>query len=102
MSPELFSSILATILSLLASYLPGFAPWYAARSSEAKRLLMLGVLAVIAAAAYGIACSGYGPIFGLQLTCDSRGLITLVQSFLAALSVNQATYLISSNGRSQG
>jgi len=102
MTPELLASIFGTLLSLLMSYVPGFATWYNPLSSQAKRLVMLGLLAAIAAAAAGIACAGFGSAIGLTLTCDETGLYTLITSFLAALATNQATYLITSSGRAKG
>ncbi|MCC7130912.1 MAG: hypothetical protein IT297_11000 [Anaerolineae bacterium] len=105
MTPELLSAIAAALLSLAASYLPGFAGWYEKLDSTAKRLTMLGLLAATAAAAYGLACAGYGERLGLALTCDAAGLETLIRSFGAALAANQSAYLItrpskeSQNGR---
>jgi len=102
MTPELLASILASLLSLLMSYAPGFETWYGGLSQAAKKLTMLGLLALIAAASYGLACTGWGAAVGLNLTCDADGLVTLLTSFLAALAANQTTYMITAHGRAEG
>lgn len=98
MNAELLSSICAALLSLAASYIPGFAPWYAALDGTLKRLLMLALLALTALGCYGLACAGLGETFNLELSCDQSGLILLVRLFLAALMSSQATFLISKRG----
>jgi len=86
MTPELLSSIAAALISLAASYLPGFAEWFAGLEARRKRL----------------ACAGYGTLFGLALTCDEAGLWTLARAFVAALAANQSAYLISRPARKEG
>jgi hypothetical protein len=95
MTPELLASIAAILLSLAASYLPWFAPWYQGLDSVLKRLLMLVLLATISITAYALACAGLAPHLSLALTCDSSGALDLFRTFLAALLANQATYQIS-------
>jgi len=91
MTPENLSSIFGVVLSLIFSYLPGAKGWYESLTTDYKRVVMLFGLALITAAAYGLACAGqYG-----GLTCDQPGLASAVQIFIAALIANQATYLIS-------
>ena len=92
MTPDLLTSTLAVILSLCASYLPGFSTWYEALETVPKRLVMaLGLLA-IAAAVTGMACAGFGPLIGVKLACDWGGAFVTLKAFLTALAVNQATY----------
>jgi len=95
MSPQTLSAIAATIISLLFSYLPGFKTWYTPLSPTLKRLLMLAAVSLAAAGAFGLACAGWGDQLNLNLTCDQRGALGLLQSLIAALAANQATFLIS-------
>jgi hypothetical protein len=104
MTPELLASLCAMLLSLAASYLPGFSTWYSALESLPKRLVMLGLLAAVSAACYGLACAGLlQPLAsqlgsgepGLSLTCNTPGALALLKAFLAALLANQAVYQIS-------
>lgn len=94
MSAELLSSLGAMALALAAAYLPGFSTWFQSLSGEVKRLLMAGLLAAIAGAAFGLACAGGGWAagLGLELACDAPGAWGLARAYLAALLANQATY----------
>jgi hypothetical protein len=40
MTADILTSVLAAILSLLASYFPGFSDWYASQEPTYKRLYM--------------------------------------------------------------
>jgi hypothetical protein len=100
MTSELLASLCAMLLSLAASYLPGFSAWYNALDSLSKRLVMLALLAAVAAACYSLACAGLLDLFAspdarLSLACDPPGASALLKAFLAALLANQAVYQIS-------
>ena len=43
MSPETLTLIAGAALSLLFAYFPGLNTWFAAKSSDVKRLIMAGV-----------------------------------------------------------
>jgi hypothetical protein len=101
MTTELLTSIAAAILSLLASYLPGFSAWFNQFSADQKRLLMLGLLCLASALSYAAACSGVGSLLGITVTCDVPGLITLIRALLAAIVVNQSVFLLSPRGSRQ-
>jgi hypothetical protein len=100
MTPELLASIVAVVLSLAASYLPGFSDWYAALAPSYKRLLMLGLLALTALGSLVVACAGFARPAGLSLACDEAGALALFKSFLAALVANQAAYSITKRSSS--
>jgi hypothetical protein len=95
MSPQILAAAAATVLSLLFSYVPGFKTWYAPLSPTLKRLIMLALVCLTAAGTFGIACAGWGDQLNIHLTCDHSGALGLVQSLIAALAANQATFLIS-------
>ena len=99
MTPELLSSFCAVLLSLAASYVPGFSVWYASLDGSRKRLVMLGLLAGISAGVYGLACLGMAEALGLPLACDQPGGLALMRAFLAALISNQAAFAISPRGK---
>ena len=94
MTPELIASIAAVILSILASYLPRFAPWYGAQTDDNKRLVMLGLLALTTLGGFGLACANVADSFGVPVTCDQPGAIALIKAFISAVVSNQAAYLI--------
>lgn len=85
MSAELLSSIAGVLLSLAASYIPGFSDWYAALGGNPKRLVMLAALA-LAAAGFSLA-----PLFP-QI---EEPWLSIVKAFIAALVANQAAFAIS-------
>jgi hypothetical protein len=92
MTPELLTSILGVILSLLASYLPGFSSWFAALDGTKKRLFMAGGLLIIAGSVVGITCAGFASSIGVSLTCDLAGGWIALRAYLAAIAVNQAVF----------
>jgi len=94
MTAETLALIAGAVLSLGFSYTPGLSEWFAKLEGVYKRLIMAGLLLLVAAVVAGLACAGFGPDFGLTVTCDRAGLIALVQTFVVALMANQATYSI--------
>lgn len=81
------------LLSLAFSYVPGLRDKFDALDPTYKRLIMLALLLVVAAALYGLACAGVVE-FANGATCDRAGLVELARAFLAAMMANQAAYLL--------
>ena len=94
LTPGLLSAIAGVLLSLLASYLPGFSAWFDRLEAIQKRLVMLGLLAASAVAIAGLSCAGLGEALGLPAACDRSSGLLAVQAFLLALVANQSAYLI--------
>lgn len=96
MNIDLLSGIVGGLVSILFAIIPGLKEWYNRLSAEYKRLVMVGVLAVVSLALYGLSCAGaLGKLLpGVQLTCDSSGAWLLVRLFIEAVVVNQGTYSI--------
>ena len=92
---SLISSIAAILLSLTCSYMPGIAAKYQKLSGENKRLVMGGLLVLAALGSVGLACTGLGAEFGLEVTCSRSGVVSVVTALISALVANQATFLIS-------
>jgi len=99
MSPEILAGAAAIVLSLLFSYVPGFGSWYQPLKADIKRLIMVGLLLVVAGASFGLACAGWAVVEGLA--CTSQGAFGLVKVFVAALIVNQAVYAVSPQNTKQ-
>lgn len=92
---EQFLALLAgTLLSLAASYLPGFSTWYAALDRTRKSGVMLALLALGALAVFGLSCARLNLPTIPSVACDQNGAVEVVSAFLLALSANQATYVI--------
>lgn len=94
MTLETLTICAATVLSLAFSYIPGLSAWFAAQDGIYKRLIMLGLLTGVSLIAFGIACGGLGPDFGLTVTCDKTGAIELFKTLILAIIANQSVYAI--------
>ena len=92
MTSDQLVAIAGVILSLLMAYVPKLNEWYAALSGPAKRLLMAGLLFVVAAGAFGLSCWPAAEVS--WFTCTKKDAIGLVWLFLEALVANQGTYLL--------
>lgn len=91
MTSEGLAAIAATILSLAFSYLPGLAPKFDTLDVTTKRLIMGVLLLVVAGGAYAAGCGG---LVDIGLVCGQVGAVELVKVVVAALTANQATYLL--------
>lgn len=91
MTSEQISALAGVVLSLAFSYVPGLSDWFGELRSEYKRLLMAGLMLVVAAAAYGLTCAGW---LETAIVCDEAGVMALVWAYIAALVANQATYTL--------
>jgi len=95
MSADSLSLIAGTALTLIFSYVPGLNTKFAEKPAEIKRLIMLGLLVVVAAAVYGVSCLGYGEGFGITVVCDQQGAVALAQALVIAIIANQSVYAVS-------
>lgn len=95
MSADFLSSLAGILISLAASYLPGFAGWFEAQSPNVKRLLMLGMLTLSTAVIFGLACQSWLDIVPPELvTCTQEGAVAALRAFGLAVIANQSTYAI--------
>jgi len=93
MSPEILAAVASIVLSLAFSYIPTLRTWYAEKAKEFQQLVMLGLLVLVAGAAYGLACAGVlADLFGASLTCDKPGLVGLIRALIFAVVANQGIY----------
>ena len=93
-SPEWIAGIAGAILSLIFSYIPGIQQLWEKLPGVYKRISMLIMLVIVTCAAYGIACVGWAPILGLEITCDRAGALGLINALLLAIMANQSVYEI--------
>ncbi len=105
MNAELLSILAGSLLALSFAYCPGLAGWYERLGDGSdgrlpdggtrKRLVMLVCLLATALASFGLACSGWGRLFGLPLDCSQAGVAEILKAFILALAANQSTHRIS-------
>lgn len=93
MTPEFLSSMFGIVLSLAFSYLPGLKEWYEPLSRGYKQLIMLGGLALVTAAALGLACVGW---FSSPAVCSEVGVQQAITAFVLAAVANQSAYKLTS------
>lgn len=91
-TPELLAGIVAAIISLAFSYIPGLSEKFAALAGEYKRLIMAGLMVVVAGAVYAGSCLN---LLSIGVACDKPGVLQLISIVLAALIANQGVYAIS-------
>jgi hypothetical protein len=83
LSPEHLSALAGLLLSLLFSYVPGLSTWYDAQGPTTKRLIMLGLLLVVALGSLLYRCRTDAACFGVEWEA-------YLAAFIAALITNQA------------
>ncbi len=93
MNATVLAGFAGVLLALLLSYFPKFGSWFNGQPSETKVMINGGLLTAIALGIFGIGCAGLAGDFGLAVTCDKAGAITLLGYLLAALIANQTAYI---------
>jgi len=93
LTPELLAVVLAGLISLLATYVPGFNSWFAGLAAELKKAIMGLATIFIAVAIYVLACT---PSLGFPyVACPAGGLWQLVSVIFLALAANQGVFMAS-------
>lgn len=92
MDADTLSMLAGAVLSLAFSYVPGLSSWYDPLAAEYKRLVMLGLLVLVAGAAFALACAGLAADLGLALTCDRQNAVGLVRALVLAIAANQGVF----------
>ena len=93
MTIETLNALLGAVLSLLLSF-SAIRKWYEPLGGDAKRLIVVGVLALISLGSYLLACSAIGPGLEMGIECGENGALAILEAFLAAAVANQATYAL--------
>lgn len=95
MTSEQLMLYAGVLLSLIFSYVPGANAWFAAKDANVKRLIMLGLIAVVTGVVFGMSCWSVTASWVPDLTCTTEGLKGLLAAFAVAVIANQAAYAIS-------
>jgi hypothetical protein len=56
---------------------------------------MLGLLALVAVASFGLSCLGWADEVGISVTCNMAGVFGLITQFILAMVANQSIYSVS-------
>lgn len=93
LTPELLAIVLAGLISLLTTYIPGFNSWFAGLEKGVKQAIMGLATILIAVAVYVLACT---PSLGFPyVTCPAGGVWELVSVIFLALAANQGVFMVS-------
>lgn len=87
---NLFASIVAILISLMCSYVPGLSEKWGGLESVTKRAVMAGMMMVVAVISVVLSCAHILDI----VVCDREGVIAVLSAFIAALVANQGAYQI--------
>jgi hypothetical protein len=94
MTATVLTGIASALLSILFEYVPGLRSWYGALKDNLQRLIMLGLLVVVAGVIFGWNCSGWFSGKIPAVSCDQVGVQELVWLLVIAVASNQATHRI--------
>ena len=83
-------AIVGAVLAVLFAYVPGFANWFNPLGAEIKRLIMAGLMILVAAVVFGLSCAG----IMAKVTCDFQGAWGLIIAILAGIVANQSLFAI--------
>lgn len=87
MSTEQIASLAAIVLSLLFSYVPGLSDWFTTLTGIHKRLVMAGLLVIVALGSVAYTCQA-------DAACYTANWQAYLNALVAALIANQSAYLI--------
>ena len=90
-NPETLVMILAGLLAVLFDWFPGLRPWFDGLSRTRKRLVMTGLLSLVAGLIFAGSCKG---LFETGVACTVESLPLLLQYILSAAAANQAVHLL--------
>jgi len=98
LTPALLAAVLAALLSLAGTYIPGLNTWLAGLATEVKQALMGGLTILIGVAIYVLACT---PSIGFPyVACPVGGIWELLGIIIAALTANQVVFMVSPQPKS--
>jgi len=95
LTAEQLALIAASVAALAFDHLPGLNAWFNRLDESFKRALMAALTLLIAACSQGLACLG---ILETGYACDQAGILATIGIWLGAISVNQATHLLTKPG----
>lgn len=91
MTQEQLTYVAGVVLALVFAYIPGVKTWYDAKDSPTKALIMAGMLLVVVAGVFGLACAGFS-FSTVTVSCTKVDLMNLIQVYIFALIANQASF----------
>lgn len=87
-SAETLSAVAGAVLSLAFSLVPKLRNWFDGLTSNARRYVMIGLLAILSSAIFAASCKGWAS----WVACSADGLVGLIKVALAAATANQVVH----------
>jgi hypothetical protein len=88
---EMLQGFAGVVLSLIFAYVPFVAKWYYAFDDNKKKLVMLGFIALVSGALFGISCLGWTAFFNVPVfACTKEGVFDFLKIFFVIAIANQA------------
>jgi len=91
MTPQELSAALGIIVSLVFTLVPGLRVKFAALDPDNKRAVIAASLLAVTIVAFVGTCAN---VFNTAIECSKDGALTLLNSFIAAVTSAGAAYLI--------
>jgi len=91
MSADWLVATVAAILALLFDYLPGLSGWFDKQDEGKKKLLMVGMLLVVAFGVFGLSCFN---LIDIAIACTWGGAGKIAGYWLVAVIANQSTHAL--------
>ena len=88
MNAEQLSLVTGMVLSIGLQIIPGLKDWFDKLTADLKRLIIVALLAVVAAAIFGLSCLNVIH----EVACTSAGAWLMFEYFALAAVANQVTY----------
>lgn len=93
-SASAITAVAGTVLSVGFLYIPGFREWYAAKQDTEKRLIMAGLILLVALVVVGLSCSGAWPLVECTEQSGMEIAKAVVEALAAGIVLNQSVYSI--------
>lgn len=90
MTPEIASTIAGGVLALVFQYFPWLSDGYNKLPDDQQQLIMLGLMFLVVAGAFGLSCAGLIVVF----VCAMDGAMKAFFVFFLAIGVNQGAHKI--------
>jgi hypothetical protein len=91
LTPEAVAAVLAGIMSLAFTLIPGLNAKFAALSEDVKRAVQAGLSVLIAVVIYAVACTP-SISAGFPFACPTGGAWGLLVTIFLAVTINQGVY----------
>jgi len=96
MTVQILEGIVGSALALIFAYVPFVSEWYYAFDDNKKKVIMLGFIALVSGALFGLSCLGWSDFLGIQVfECSQGGVSEFIKIFMAIAISNQIAAKIS-------